>query len=124
MASESKDSKQRRRELIREYKRTPRDMGVYIIRNTANGKCYVASSRDIRARINRHKINLKMNSETVADLQDDWNGFGGEAFEFETLDLLEPSPEAGYDPGEDLRVLEQLWLEKLLPYDDNGYNRR
>lgn len=111
-----------RRELIREYKRTPKDMGIYMIRNTVNGKCYIASSRDIRARINRHKMDLKTNSEKVSALQDDWNAFGADIFEFETVDLLKPLDEPGYDPGEDLEELEQLWLEKLQPYGHKGYN--
>jgi hypothetical protein len=30
----------------------------------------------------------------------------------------------GSDPGEDLQALKELWLEKLEPYDERGYNRR
>ena len=97
-------------------------MGVYLIRNTINGKCYVSSNRNIRARINRHKMNLKTNSEEVAGLQDDWNTFGADAFEFETIDLLTPLDDPDYDPKEDLSALEQLWLDKLKPYGSNGYN--
>jgi len=119
----SENSKQRRRELIREYKRTPKDMGVYRILNTANGKSYVASSRDITARLNRHRLCLKNNMEQVRALQDDWNRFGAEAFSFEVVDLLEPADKPGYNPDEDLAVLNDLWLEKLKPYGDNGYNK-
>ncbi len=119
----TKSSALHRKALIREYKRAPKDMGVYLIRNNANGKCYVASSRDIRARINRHKMDLRTNGERIPGLQADWNEYGESAFEFETVDLLEPSRQPGYDPAEDLLVLEQLWLEKLQPYADNGYNK-
>src|SRR5262245_43488811 len=51
------------------------------------------------------------------ELQKDWNEFGSDAFEFETLDLLKPSTEPGYDPNRDHRELEQLWIEKLSPID-------
>jgi len=114
-----------RKDLVREYKKAPKTMGVYLIRNVENGKCYVASSRDIRARHNRHRMNLKMNDERVGveALQADWNALGADAFVFETVDVLEPSPEPGYDPDEDLQVLEDLWLEKLQPFGDNGYNK-
>ena len=59
----SKQTTSARKELIREYKKTPKVMGVYLIRNTRNGKCYVAASQDIRARLNRHRMNLKMKDE-------------------------------------------------------------
>jgi group I intron endonuclease len=102
-------------------------MGVYRIRNMVNGRSYVAASNDIRARFNRHRMSLKTNNESVKALLADWNEFGENAFEFETLDSLEPldRPGAGltYDPMDDLKVLEALWLEKLQPYEPEGYNR-
>lgn len=55
-------------------------------------------------------------------LQKDWNDFGPDAFEFEILDTLKPADSSGYDPSNDLRVLEEMWLEKLLPFDERGYN--
>jgi group I intron endonuclease len=125
MTSNTKStSTERCKALIREYKRTPKDMGVYAIRNTSNGKIYVAASRDIRARINRHRMNLKTNTEQVELLQQDWNACGAEVFEFETLELLEPLDDPTYDPTEDLEILQQLWLEKLSPFDEAGYNTR
>jgi len=39
------------------------------------------------------------------------------------VDLLEPADKPGYNPDEDLAVLNDLWLEKLKPYGDNGYNK-
>jgi len=117
-------STQRRKALIRQYKQTPKAMGVYAIRNTSNGKLYIGSSRDLRARVNRHQMDLKTNSDrSSAQLQQDWNQFGAAAFEFETLEQLDPLDDAGYDPGEDLELLEALWLEKLKPFVPDGYNR-
>jgi len=52
----TKPSKESRKLLIAEYKRTPKDMGVYRIRNTVNAKGFVSSSRDVRARLNRHRM--------------------------------------------------------------------
>lgn len=112
-----------RKTLIDEYKRAPKEMGVYCIRNTLNGKCLVASSRNIRARFNRHRMDLKTNSDRNEALQCDWNACGAEAFEFEILDLLDPADDPGYDPSEDLEVLEMLWFEKLTPFGDKGYNK-
>lgn len=119
-----KQDAQRKKDLVREYKRTPKQMGVYCIRNTSSGKCFVAASRDINARFNRHRLELKMQSDrSSANLQADWTAQGAEVFEFDTLELLEPLDAADYNPGEDLEVLEQLWLDKLTPFEPQGYNR-
>lgn len=104
--------RQRRKVLIDAYKKTPAMMGVYRIVNRVSGRTLVAASRDLRARLNRHRMNLKMGTEAIADLQRDWNDFGPDAFAFEILDTLEPL-EDDADPGDDLAVLEAIWLEEL-----------
>ena len=38
---------------------------------------------------------------------------GVETFEFKVLDTLKPKEEPGWDPGEDLKALESMWLEEL-----------
>ncbi len=120
----AKQDAQRKKALTREYKRTPKYMGVYAIHNVQSGKRFVAASRDIQARFNRHRLELKMRSDRSSpNLQSDWSELGADAFEFETLDLLEPQDNPDYDPSEDLEVLEQLWLDKLTPFEPAGYNR-
>ena len=111
-----------RKELIRQYKEMPRAMGVYRVHNKTNGKSLVGSSRDVQGRLNRHLAQLKMKSHRNADLQRDWDGHGPDAFVFETLDVLAPPKEPNYDPTDDLCVLEDLWLQKLSPFGDKGYN--
>ena len=111
-----------RKARIREYKETPRPMGVYRVRNTVNGKSLVGTSVDLPAIVNRQRVQLKMGSHSNRTLQKEWNDLGSEAFEFEILDTLEPPDRPDYDPTDDLRVLEEMWLEKLSPFDDRGYN--
>jgi hypothetical protein len=111
-----------RKELIRQYKQTPRPMGVYCVRNLANGKALIGVARDVPGKLNSHRAQLRMQAHRNAALQADWNTFGSDAFAFETLDLLAPSPIPGYDPGDDLRTLEELWLQKLQPFGERGYN--
>lgn len=112
-----------RRALIRQYKETPRPMGAYCVRNTVNGKALIGVARDVPGKLNSHRAQLRMQAHRNAALQQDWNAFGADAFVFEALDLLQPSDRPGYDPGDDLRVLEQLWLDKLQPYGERGYHR-
>lgn len=102
-----------RRDLIRKYKETPRPAGVYRVRNTVNGKSLVGSSLNLPGMLNRQRFELEHGSHPNQELQKDWNELGPDAFTFETLDRLEPSGEAGDDPSEDLRVLLQIWFEKL-----------
>ena len=45
-----------------------------------------------------------------------------DGFVFEVLDTLPASDEPGYDVKGELRVLEELWLERLQPYGARGYN--
>jgi hypothetical protein len=111
-----------RKQLIRQYKETPRPMGVYRVRNLVNEKALVGSARDVPGKLNSHQAQLQMHAHRNEELQRDWDLHGPEGFVFETLDLLPPRTTPGYDPGDDLRVLEELWIEKLQPFGDRGYN--
>jgi hypothetical protein len=114
----------RRKELIRAYKETPKAFGVYRIRNKVNDKSLIGASRDMRARLNRHEAELSLGIHPNKALLGDWKELGKDAFAFEMLDTLEPSDKPGYDPKDDLEVLEALWLDKLQPYEHAGYNER
>jgi hypothetical protein len=103
-----------RKALIREYKQTPRTMGVGAVRNTANG----------RTLLNRQRAQLRLNVHSNRALQADWNSLGADAFEFVVLDTLAPTPVPDYDPTADLHTLEALWIEKLNPFEPTGYHRR
>ena len=111
-----------RKTLLREYKESPRPMGVYQIRNAANGKVLVGASVNLPAILNRHRAELRAGGHRNRELQKDWAEFGAEAFEFEVLDTLAPPDGPDYDPAGDLRALKELWLDKLSPYGERGYN--
>ncbi|MEQ1604804.1 MAG: GIY-YIG nuclease family protein [Pyrinomonadaceae bacterium] len=107
-----------------EYKLSHRPMGVFQIRNTTNELVFVDSSLNIPGKINRHKFSLNAGLHASKSLQKDWNELGETAFEFETLEDVMPRADADYDYAADISTLEDLWLEKLEPYGDNGYNER
>ncbi len=113
-----------RKEKIREYKSTPRPMGVYQIRNCENGRLLVGSSQNLPSIMNRFRMELSMGTCRNRALQNDWNEFGESTFEFETLELLEPLDDSDYNPEDDLEYLLETWLEKLSPYEGKGYNIR
>jgi len=56
--------------------------GVFFIRCICNDKFYIASAINIRKRFNSDKSMLKGGNHYNPRLQNDWNKFGGENFEF------------------------------------------
>ncbi len=112
-----------RKALIRKYKETPPPAGVYRVRNIATGKSLVGSTPNLPGMLNRQRFDLENGSHLCAELQRDWDELGSDSFEFEALDRLEPKDAPGYDPEEDLRVLQQMWLEKLTASGESLYGQ-
>jgi hypothetical protein len=113
-----------RKSLSREYRESARPMGVFRVRNTVNGKSFVGTSVDLPSMLNRQRAQLGFGGHPNRELQKDWKEMGEQAFAFEILDTLAPREEPGLDPADDLRALEALWLDKLSPYEERGYNVR
>jgi hypothetical protein len=111
-----------RKALVREYKNTPRPMGLYRVRNKLNGKAFIGTARDLPGILNSQRAQLRMGSHMNRELQRDWNALGPDAFAFELLDTLEPRDEPGYDPRADLLALEALWFDRLQPHGERGYH--
>ncbi len=111
-----------RAELKRTYKEKPPPMGVFVIRNRANGKVLVGSSLNVPGALNRVRFELTTGISRTPALLEDWRRHGPDSFSFEVLDVLPPSEEPRDDPKEELKVLESLWLDRLRPYGDAGYN--
>jgi hypothetical protein len=113
-----------RKELIKEYKMTLPKMGVLMIKNLVSGKIFITGGKDINGRINRNKFQLNHGSHPNNALQKDFKELGESNFTFEIIDILEPKDEPGYDYTADIAALESLWLEKLHPYGESGYNMK
>ena len=111
-----------KKDLKREYLETKIPMGVYQIRNLTNEKVFVGSSLNLSGIFNRYKFALVAGNHPNKALQTDWNALGADKFAFEVLEELEAR--AGLDDKAELAVLEDLWLEKLEPYGERGYNER
>lgn len=113
-----------RKAIKREYKEERRPMGIFQVLNSVSGKRLVGSSVDLPSMLNRQLAQLRFGAHTNRELQKDWNDLGAEAFKMEILDTLPPSEVPGYNPADDLKALEVLWLDKLQPYGEAGYNSR
>ncbi|MFY0572832.1 GIY-YIG nuclease family protein [Archangium lansingense] len=115
-------SSTRRAELKQAYKEKPPPMGVFVIRNRANGKVLVGTALNLPGMLNRFRFELTTGiHRRWPALQEDWNRHGADSFSFEVLDVLPPTEEPRTDLKEELQVLEALWLERLRPYGEAGY---
>jgi len=111
-----------RKELRDGYKQTTTPAGIYQIRNLTNGKLFLGSALNLPGIINSNKFQLKSGAHPNKVLQTDWNEFGSDDFAFEIIDVLEQGEDVGHDYREELAVLLDMWLEKLMPYGMRGYN--
>ncbi len=110
-----------RKELIREYKSTPRPTGLFRVRNIGQSKSLVGMSRDLPGKLNSQRFQLETGSHPDKELQRDWNELGSDAFEIGVLDELELPDDPGYDPAEDLAMLKEMWLDKLAASGESFY---
>jgi hypothetical protein len=113
----------RRKALKREYKQNTR-AGVFQITNTANGKILIGRGMNVKGKINSHQAQLEVGFHRNKGLQQDWNHYGSEQFTFEVLDYLEFRDDPPQKQHQDLVALEKLWLDKLQPYGERGYNKK
>jgi hypothetical protein len=111
----------RKKELSMKYKQAKKQAGVYWIKNTKNGKMFVASAPDLTS-INGRKFMLDTGKHDNKALQDEYSKFGADAFVFETLEVLKEKEDGYFDRAGELKKLLERWLERLKPYGDKGYN--
>lgn len=88
-----------------------KNIGIYIILNTINGKFYIGSSSDIQQRFYNHKSKLLNNIHANQHLQNSVNKYGFENFKFDVIANC---------PLEKLDSLEQWYVDNLNP----NYNIR
>ncbi len=103
---------EQKKALIRQYKQSPPPAGLFRLTNERTGRFLVGASRNVQARLNRFRMDLKTNAERNEALQLDWRAQGGEGFQFEVLDTLDPSADPKADLDEELETLLELWWEK------------
>lgn len=81
--------------------------GIYSITNKFNSKRYVGSTIDFDTRWYQHINTLEGNIHDNPYLQNAWNKYGADGFEFEVLEYV-------LDRN-DLLVIEQYYLDWLTP---------
>ena len=101
----------------------PVALGVFLIRNTTNDKVFLASGKNLAGLINRHRFQLEHNGHPNKALQAEWNTLGAANFAFEILEELTPPNDPQFDLKREVLFMEDMWLDKLKPFGERGYNQ-
>lgn len=89
--------------------------GIYKISCLKNNKIYIGSTiQTIRRRLRRHINNLNKNKHHNQHLQNAWNLYGGESFEFEVVEIIENI--------DLIRDRETYWISFFDSFK-NGFNK-
>ena len=87
---------------------------IYMIINYVNSKVYIGSTNNIIKRFSRHKYLLNNSIHFNEHLQNAWNKYGSDSFEFKTL-MVCPDSEREY--------CEQMFIDLYNSQDNSyGYN--
>jgi hypothetical protein len=111
-----------RKDIHREYKERLKPSGVFQIKNIANGKVLLGSSLNLEGPLNKHRFMLRINGHPNKELQKDWNQLGPDQFLFEILETVPIKDDPNFNLKDELTLLEEIWLEKLQPFGERGYN--
>lgn len=89
--------------------------GVYKITNVLNGNVYVGSAVFFKRRWSLHKSELRKNHHHSPKLQNAWNKYGEDNFEFSVIEELPPVKDV-------LLEREQFWMDYYEAYNTHNYN--
>jgi hypothetical protein len=104
----------RKKELQEQYKQMKSDMCIFAIRNKENGKCWLATSQNLKGAINSALFKLNFGNFPVRDLQREWKALGANRFSVDILETLKyGKDETKTDYSEELAILRMIWEERL-----------
>lgn len=89
-------------------------IGIYMILNKINDKKYIGSSNNVQSRITQHNWLLRTNKHSNTYLQNSFNLFGEENFDFKLIEICNLN---------DLVIRENYYIHKYnTMYDKHGFN--
>lgn len=92
-------------------------IGIYMIKNLKNNKVYIGQSTNIYSRWNKHRYELRKNNHKNSYLQNSWNKYGEDNFEFSILEVHESIDKLF------LSERENVWIEVFDSTNEKwGYN--
>ena len=113
--------KQRKKELLEQAKQEKKFMGIVQFENLINGKIFLDASPNLRNQGFSMKAQLNMGMHPNKELQKDWTELGEAAFSYQVLEKKDH--EKVEDLKWEMKQMLKIWLEKLQPYGEKGYNK-
>lgn len=105
-----------RKALTKDYKERKLVGGVYLIRNTQNGRYLIGHAVDLASMRNRFQFAVTIGSAVDPRVRADWATFGAQAFTLDILEEIEQGPDQTRAQFEaDLVELERLRHAELDP---------
>lgn len=106
--------KDRKKEIISDYKQRKTTGGVYKVTNTANGRYMLKAEVDLQSFQNRYNFNQQMKGCLHPKMRKDFNEFGSEVFVLEFLEEVEKKEdESAMGFRDRLKRMEDAWAEKF-----------
>jgi hypothetical protein len=106
--------KDKKREIISEYKQRKTTGGVYKVTNTANGRYMLKAEVDLQSFQNRYNFNQSMKGCLHTKMRKDFDEFGSEVFILEFLEEVEKKEDESTMGFRDrLKRMEEAWAEKF-----------
>jgi hypothetical protein len=106
--------KEKKREIVSEYKQRKTTGGVYKVTNTANGRYLLKAEVDLQSFQNRFNFNQSMKGCLHPKMRKDFDEFGSEVFVLEFLEEVEKKEEESTMGFRDrLKRLEEAWAQKF-----------
>src|SRR4051812_32170784 len=107
------------KQLKDNYRQMKFKIGVFQVRNTANGKIFIGSSPNLDAIWNRMRMELKFGGHRNEILQNEWKEFGEDFFKFEILSEIEQkNSEQQSDHNREVKELEAMFIDELQPFGE------
>lgn len=107
-------NKERRKEIIEEYKQRKTKGGVYKVTNTVNGRYLLKAEIDLQSFQNRFDFAKKMGTSLHPKMQKDTSQYGMEVFVLEFLEeTVQKEDESNMGFRDRLKRMEESWAEKF-----------
>jgi len=105
-------SRQSRKEAIRQFKEQKPEIGIYAVRCVTSGSVWVGGSKNLGATKNRCWFTLRNGLHREPSLQREWNASGESAFEYEILEKVD-SDVHSLEIDDLLKADIHKWIERL-----------
>lgn len=105
--------KQRRREIINDYKERKLQPGVFTVRCAASGGIWAGTSRNLDAQQNSIWFSLRMGSHRNKPLQAAWAAHGQGAFAYAPVEVVDAEGLSAYLLNQRLNERLDYWLTSL-----------